>query len=84
MNKRFVVDGTGEVTVITDTYEDADVCIVDDGCEDFAEWVCNALNYWYSITDKYLQISPVLFAVMRQGFDDNVTPEDWVDEQDVE
>lgn len=81
MNKRFIIDNTDEVTVITDTYKDEDICMVDDGCETFAEWVCEVLNCWYSVTDQYLQISPVLFSVMKYAFDDNVTPKEWVDGQ---
>ena len=81
---RFIVDKTGEVTVITDTQEDDDICTVDVGCEDFAEWIAEALNCWYTVTDKYLQLSPPMLQVMRWAYEGGVTAEKWVDEQEVE
>ena len=74
MSKRFMVD----------TQEDDDICTVDDGCEEFAEWIAEALNCWYSVTDQYLQLSPPMFDVMRYAFENDITPEDWVNEQEVE
>lgn len=52
--------------------------------ERYAEWIAEALNCWYTVTDKYLQLSPPMLQVMRWAYESGVTAEKWVDEQEVE
>lgn len=81
MDKRFIVNRTKEGTFITDTDEINDICTVEKGFEDFAEWICESLNYWYSQTDKYLKLTPPILEVMQQAFDNNIAPKAWVNER---